>query len=157
MPLTPQRLTRLVRHREQLERLQESEFAAAQRLYFVRLGALAEAHEQREQVMAAGIPAAGPIHLADLLAGVEYLRRNEREIAARRAAAAHSEQDVATEREELLIRRRERKAMETLLERRIEEDRIARNRADIKRIDELASVRWQRPELPARERGRSLP
>jgi hypothetical protein len=33
--------------------------------------------------------------------------------------------------------------MEALLAARLEEERIARNRADIKRIDELAVTRWR--------------
>lgn len=149
MPLTPQRLRRLVKHRERLERLQEQELAEAQRLYHIRARALAEATEQRERFLDAGPPHRGPISLADLLAGTEFLRRVERDIAARRAALATSELDVAEERALLLARRRDRKAMETLLDRRLDEERIAANRADIKRIDELASVRWRPPQYLA--------
>ncbi len=87
----------------------------------------------------------GRIEPTDLICGAAYMLRVERDIGARRAAVAHSEDDVAAEREELLARRRDRKAMETLLEHRLEEERIARNRADIKRIDELAVNRWQSP------------
>ena len=146
MPLTPQRLRRLVKHRERLERLQEQELAAAQRLYRVREQALTEARESRERFLDGGPVSAGPVFLADLLAGVDYLRRVERDIAARRAALATSEIDVAEEREGLLLRRRDRKAMETLLDHRLDEERIAANRADIKRIDELATTRWRAPE-----------
>ena len=51
----------------------------------------------------------------------EYLRRLDREIAARWAALAHSHEEVDDERAALLDRRRDRKAIETLLDRRLEE------------------------------------
>jgi flagellar export protein FliJ len=145
MTLTPQRLKRLVTQRERLERIQEGEFAEAQRLLLRREHALDESRQQRAAVLDAGAPARGPIDPADFLAAVAYLRRVEREIGAREAALAHSEADVAEERGVLLERRRDRKAVETLLDRRLEEERIARNRADIKRIDELATNRWIPP------------
>jgi flagellar export protein FliJ len=145
MTLTPQRLKRLVTQRERLERIQEGELAEAQRLLLRREHALDESRQQRAAVLDAGAPARGPIDPADFLAAVAYLRRVEREIGAREAALAHSEADVAEERGVLLERRRDRKAVETLLDRRLEEERIARNRADIKRIDELATNRWIPP------------
>lgn len=145
MTLTPQRLRRLVTHREHLEHLQEQELAEAQRLHFIRQRALDQARAARERVLDAGLPDRGRIEPTDLICGAAYMLRVERDIGARRAAVAHSEDDVAAEREELLARRRDRKAMETLLEHRLEEERIARNRADIKRIDELAVNRWQPP------------
>jgi len=158
MPLTPQRLKRLVKHRERLERLQEQELAAAQRLYRVREQALAEARQQREQFLDGGPAASGPVVLADLIAGADYLRRVERDIDARRSALATSEDDVAEEREVLLARRRDRKAMETLLDHRLEDERIAANRADIKRIDELATTRWRPPvHAPATDAAVAIP
>lgn len=145
MTLTPQRLRRLVTHRERLEHLQEQELAEAQRLHLVRQQALDQARAARERVLAAGVPDRGRIEPADLICGEAYMLRTQRDISARLAAVAHSEDDVAAEREELLARRRDRKAMETLLDHRLEEERVARNRADIKRIDELAVNRWQPP------------
>lgn len=145
MTLNPQRLRRLVKHRERLERIQEMELAEAQRLYFTRLTALSESEAQRNRYLDTPVPQSGRVHPADLSAGADYLRRVEREIGARAAAVTHSEADVAAERDELLARRRDRKAIETLLDRRLEEERIAYNRADIKRIDELAINRWQPP------------
>jgi flagellar export protein FliJ len=145
MTLTPQRLKRLVSQRERLERIQEGELAEAQRLLLRRQHALDESRQQRAAVLDAGAPARGPIDPADFLAAVAYLRRVEREIGAREAARGHSEADVAEERGVLLERRRDRKAVETLLDRRLEEERIARNRADVKRIDELATNRWVPP------------
>jgi flagellar export protein FliJ len=145
MSMTPQRLRRLVRYRERLERLQELELAAAQRLYQLRLASLESAQDERERALDAGVVAGGAVSTADLLARVDYLRRADREIGARRAALAHSTDDVNEEREALLERRRARKAMETLLDRRLEEDRMQAMRDERRQIDEVAVTRWKRP------------
>jgi flagellar export protein FliJ len=142
MTLTPQRLKRLVKQRERLEKLQEGELAEAVRLYRRREDALNESFANRESLLEAE-PGHGPIDVADFLAAGEYLRRVDREIVARRAALEHSANDVEEERGELLARRRDRKAMETLLDQRLEEARIERNRAERKLIDELAITRWR--------------
>jgi flagellar export protein FliJ len=135
----------LVRHRERLEHLQEAELAEANHLLAVRRGALHEAHDLRQRAVDTPVPGRGPVDPADLLLCTVYLARAERDIDARRAAVLHSEADVAEELASLLERRRDRKAMETLLGRRIEQERIERNRADINRIDELAVNRWRPP------------
>ena len=147
MSLTPQRLRRLVRYRERLERLQELELAAAQRLYQARLSALESAQDERERALDEGVAASGPVDTHDLLARIDYLRRAEREIGARRAALAHSADDVAEERGVLLERRRDRKAMEVLLDRRLEEDRVQARRDETRRIDEVAVTRWKPPAM----------
>ena len=144
MSLTPQRLKRLVKQRERLERLQEMELAEAMRLHARREEALNESRANRESLLDAPV-GTGPVDLADLEAGMLYLRRVDREITARSAALATSANDVEEERNELLLRRRDRKAMDALLEKRLEEERIAGNRAELRRIDELAVTRWQRP------------
>jgi len=144
MTLTPKRLQRLVKHRERLERLQEGELASALRLYRRREEALTESLDNRESLLATAHPA-GPLEVADAEAAMAYLRRVDREILARRAALQHSASDVEEERTELLARRRDRKAIETLRDRRLEEERIERNRAQLRFIDELAATRWQPP------------
>ena len=145
MTLTPQRLTRLVKQRERLERLQEQELAEAQRLYATRESALLESQASREGALDSPIPSLGQLRPEDLALNVAFLRRVDREIAARSAALAHSAEDVSLERDELLARRRDRKAMETLLEHRLEDERLAAQREERKLIDELASTRWVRP------------
>jgi flagellar export protein FliJ len=144
MTLTPKRLQRLVKHRERLERLQEGELASALRLYRRREEALTESLDNRESLLATTSPA-GPLEVADAEAAMAYLRRVDREILARRAALQHSASDVEEERTELLACRRDRKAIETLRDRRLEEERIERNRAELRFIDELAATRWQPP------------
>jgi flagellar export protein FliJ len=135
----------LVRHRERLEHLQEAELAEASHLLAVRRGALDDARDVRERAVDMPVPGRGPVDPAQLLFCTVYLARAEREIEARSAAVVHSEADVAEELAALLERRRDRKAMEALLDRRLEQERIERNRADIKRIDELAVNRWRPP------------
>ncbi len=142
MTLTPQRLRRLVKQRERLEKLQEGELAAATRLYRRREDALNESLGNREQLMESTAND-GPLDVADFLAAGAYLRRVDREIGARRAALEHSANDVEEERNELLLRRRDRKAMEALLDKRLEEERIERSRAESRLIDELATTRWR--------------
>ncbi len=147
MTLTPQRLRRLVRHRERLERLQEQELAEALRHFRRREDALYESLGNREALLDLG-RSSGTVDVASLHAELAYLRRVDREILARRAALQHSANDVEEERAELLGRRRDRKAIETLLDRRLEEERIERNRAELRFIDELATTRWRRPDIP---------
>lgn len=142
MTLTPQRLKRLVKQRERLEKLQEGELAEATRLYERRQDALNESLGNREQLLDQAA-SEGPLDVADFLAAGAYLRRVDREIGARTAAVEHSANDVAEERTELLLRRRDRKAMETLLDRRLEEERKERARAETRLIDELATTRWR--------------
>lgn len=146
MTLTPQRLRRLVKQRERLEKLQEGELAEALRLYRRREDALNESKANREALLD-GPSTGSALDLADLLAAGEYLRRVDREIVARGAALQHSANDVEEERAELMVRRRDRKAMEALLDKRLEEERIERARAELRLIDELATTRW-RPAKP---------
>jgi flagellar export protein FliJ len=142
MTLSPQRLKRLVKQRERLEKLQEGELAEAMRLYRKREDALNESLGNRDQLMDSAA-AEGPLDMADFLAAGAYLRRVDREIGARRAALDHSANDVEEERTELLLRRRDRKAMEALLDKRLEEERVERARAELRFIDELATTRWR--------------
>ncbi len=131
-----------MKHRERLEKLQEGELAQAMRLYRKREEALNESRSNREQLLDTQFSGRA-LDIADFLAAGEYLTRVDREIVARTAALRHSENDVEEERSELLARRRDRKAMETLLERRLEEERVERKRAELRLIDELATTRWR--------------
>lgn len=142
MTLTPQRLRRLVKQRERLEKLQEGELAEAMRLYRKREDSLNESVGNREQLMDVAA-SEGPLDMADFIAAGAYLRRVDREIGARRSALEHSANDVEEERSELLLRRRDRKALETLLDKRLEEERVERARAELRLIDELAVTRWR--------------
>ncbi len=142
MTLTPQRLKRLVKQRERLEKVQEGELAEAMRLYRRREESLNESLDNREALLNTNV-GGGFFDIADRLAAGEYLRRVDREIGARRSALDHSAADVDEERAELLARRRDRKSMEALLDKRQEEERRERSRAELRLIDELATTRWR--------------
>ena len=146
MTLTPQRLKRLVKQRERLEKIQEGELAEAMRLYRRREDALNESLGNREALLDTSFGERA-LDVADLLAAGDYLRRVDREIVARKSALEHSANDVEEERAELMAKRRDRKAMEALLDKRLEEERIERARAELRLIDELATTRW-RPNTP---------
>lgn len=149
MALTAQRLERLVAYRARLERTQELELAKAAALHAEKLRAVDERVQAREALFAAGLPRGGDVDPAELAAASAYVRRLEREIAARRAAAAHAERGVEVQRGVLLERRRDRRAMEILLERRRAEQALAGRRRETAHIDELAVTRWVRPAAPA--------
>jgi flagellar export protein FliJ len=149
MSLPPKRLKRLIRQRDLLERLQRRELAEAIRLRDRRAHALGEAHASRDQLLQPAAPGR-PVDIADLLAGAAYLRRLNRDIAARQAALHHSEEDVAEERALLLERRRDRRALELLLERRQAEERLRLARATARQLDDLVAARW-RTATPPRE------
>jgi flagellar export protein FliJ len=143
MALTPERLKRLVRHREQLERTQQIHLAEAQRRRAQRAGVLAASVSGRAAFLDSG-PVVGTVDWSLLAAGEAYIVRLNRDIAAQAAALHHSDEEVECERIQLLQRRRDVKAMEALLDRRVEEERIQRNRRDSKRLDEQAGIRWLR-------------
>ncbi len=144
MPLSSKRLRRLIRQRELLERLQQRELAEAIALRNRRAAALAEARTSRELLLQAG-PQPGPVDVTDRIAAAAYLVRIERDIAARDAALAHSEEDVAEERAALMERRRDRRAFELLLERRHAAERLERDRTLARQLDELVAARWRHP------------
>jgi flagellar export protein FliJ len=143
MALTPERLKRLVRHREQLERAQQLCLAEAQRRRVQRAAVLAASVSGRAAFLDSG-PVVGTVDWSVLAAGEAYILRLNRDIAAQAAALHHSDGEVEAERVQLLQRRRDVKAMEALLERRVEEERLQRNRLDSKRLDELGGIRWLR-------------
>ena len=77
MTLTPQRLKRLVKQRERLEKLQEGELAEAMRLYRRREDALNESVGNREALLDTSFGERA-LDIADLLAAGDYLRRVDR-------------------------------------------------------------------------------
>lgn len=143
MALTPDRLKRLVRHREQLENAQQLSLADAQRRRSHRAAILSGSLTDHRTFLGSGAPV-GSVDWTILAAGEAYVVRLNRDIAAQTAALRHSDDEVAAERLRLLQRRRDVKAMEALLDRRIEEERLHRNRQESKRLDEQAGIRWLR-------------
>lgn len=142
MALSAKRLKRILAHRERLERLQEVRLADANRRREERAVALQGARVRREEIFASGVPSSGRLDTGGLHANALAIVALEREILARTSALTHSDQEVAGERTELLERRRDRKAMETLLDRRLEMERSTRIRKEALRLDEQAGIRW---------------
>ncbi len=142
MTLTSRRLERLVAHRERLERIQAQALARELKAEQVRRDALLSVERDREAFFAAGAPSRGRLESGELLASAAYALRVEREIGARRTALAHSAAAVAGERGILMERRRDLRAVEILLEKRLAEERDAALRQEMHRLDELAGQRW---------------
>lgn len=144
MTLDARRLRRLVRYRDRLQRLQEGELAAQLRLHARREAALAASTGARAQLLDGGPPPIGPVEPLLLASACAYGIRLEQDIAARSAALARSLEDVEAERDALMERRRDRRAMEILLDRRLAADRERRERTAIQSVDEQAAIRWLR-------------
>lgn len=144
MPLTPQRLKRLVSYRERLERLQEQELGRVNATRSEREAALHEVSNEKLGYLRSGLPG-GPLDITQMMANQAYSARLDRNQSARAAALRVSDQEVARERETLLARSRDRKAMELLLERRLVADRLLARREEAKQLDEAAIARWTQP------------
>lgn len=141
--MTAKRLLRLVAYRERLEGLQEAVLARAVQRQAERRAALAASASARATLIATEVPEGTLDPFAFHIAGI-YLRALDRQVEARQSALAHSDLEVQQERERLLERRRNRKAMDSLLQRRLAEAREERNRGAIAQLDEQARVRWLR-------------
>ena len=142
MTLTPQRLKRLVAYRERLEQVQEGKLGTAQRAHQQREQSLARTQEIRQSLFATGAPVSGAFDPTDLELTYAYIGRLERDIGATSAALVHSANAVAFERGQLLIRRKDRKAMETLLDRVHETERLAAQHQEQRTLDEIALRDW---------------
>ncbi|MBI5947941.1 MAG: flagellar FliJ family protein [Chloroflexi bacterium] len=129
-------------HRERLERVQVQALGRELQREQTRREALLSVQGEREAFFAAGAPANGPLEPGELVAAAAYALRMEREIGARAAALAHSGAAVAVERGLLMERRRDLRAVETLLEKRVAAERDAARRQEMHRLDELAGQRW---------------
>lgn len=141
-----------MKHREQLERMQQLQLAEANRARNDRAAALDASTSARAALLDTEVPR-GSLDAGALVAGETYLLRLRREIDTRTAALRHSDDVVEEERLLLLERRREAKAIEALLDRRIAEERLRAGRAEMKRIDEQATARWGRRDDLQRRNG----
>ncbi len=144
MSLTPQRLKRLVSYRERLERLQELELGRANGARLEREAAVNLVAREKLDYLHSALPA-GALDLAQLVANQAYSARLDRTQSARSAALRHSDRLVDEARETLRARSRDRKAMELLLDHRLEADRLLARRVEAKQLDEAAIARWTPP------------
>ena len=146
MALTPNRLQKLVTYRERLAKLQERELALTAQRQAERQRAVDAALSARGQLLDEP-SATGPLDPLVLGSAIGYLGRVDREIEARYAALAHSRAEVEVEREKLLGRRRDHKAMAALLESARARLRHERQRGEMAALDEQAGSRWLRNDL----------
>jgi flagellar export protein FliJ len=146
MPLTAKRLKRLTAYRERLEKQQEQELAKVLATRQRRIEALMQSQGARQSALNER-PGAGHVDTLLLDATQRYLVRMSREVEARESALRHSDTEVAAERDFLLDRSRDRKAMETLREHALEYDRNLAQRTEAQALDEAAITRWQNPTL----------
>jgi flagellar export protein FliJ len=142
MSLSAARLKRLVRYRAQVERIQEQRLGQAIRAHAERVARVAEARDERAAALAHEVGC----DATELQTLIDYLVRIGREIAARTAAAAHAATVVESERTLLLEKSRDRKAIESMLEHRLDLDRRKRQRLETKRLDDVAGQRWRMGE-----------
>lgn len=146
MPRDVKRLRRLVAYRRRLERLQELNLAGARRATLDRLDALQDSRGRLDAMLALGHANQGSVDPLVLSSGSGYLVRVGREINARTAALRHFESIEARERQQVLERRRDRRAIETLVE--AESARLAeeQRREGAATLDEHARTTWWRQQ-----------
>lgn len=142
MSLSKPRLQRLMRQRERLERAQEAALGAAVRAQTKRSEAVRAAVEHRRAVVwdASSRPGDPLLRITTRA----HLDATDRAIDARRAALRHAGDATEREREALLARRRDRLAIQALLDRLEREERERRARRERLVLDEAAAHRWIR-------------
>jgi len=146
MPRDVRRLRRLATYRSRLERIQELKLAAARRATMERVSALQNSQERLDAMLALGHANHGQVDPVVLESGSGYLVRVGREISARSAALRHFEMVEERERQQVLERRRDRRAMESLVE--AESVRLAeeQRKAGAASLDEHARTTWWRQQ-----------
>lgn len=144
MPRDIRRLRRLAEHRSRIERIQELKLASARRATLDRLAALQDSRGRLDAMLALGNASHGEADPTLLNAGSGYLVRMGREINARTAALQHVSAIENEERQAVLNRRRDRRAMESLLERELARAAQELRRAEGAALDEHASTSWWR-------------
>ena len=142
MSLSKRRLQRLLRQRERLERAQEVALGAAVRAQAQRARAVEHSMQHRVAVMRDAV--ARPADALYRVTTRAHIEATDRAIEARRAALRHAGDDTARERGALLARRRDRLALQTLLDRVEREERQRAARRDRRRLDEAAAQGWLR-------------
>lgn len=139
------RIARLVSYRERLERVAERSLAEARRAALVRAERLAATRSAREALLReGGAPRSGTVELELLVTGQAHGRQLLRLAEAQAAALAHARELERQRLAELLDRRRERRALELLFERRRALWLRDERRCAMERLDEFATVRWWR-------------
>lgn len=150
MTLSPERLRRLVRHRKRLEQVEERGLTEAVALGRARQSVLDVSIQERALSLSPGNFVGPEVDLAARMGGRRYIERKDRLIAAQRSAVEHSEREADEARERLLQRRRDRRALEVLLDRELREASLRRERREANHLDEIGASSWHRASVEKR-------
>ena len=138
------RLRKLATYRSRLERVQEARLALARRDSMQRENSLQESRGRLDAMLSLEGANRGEVDPAVLAAGSGYAVRMNREIRTRARTLQHYRSLEDKERQQVLELRRDRRAMESLLERELEREAEEERRTQAKRLDERAGQTWLR-------------
>jgi flagellar export protein FliJ len=138
------RLRKLATYRSRLERVQEARLALARRDSMQRESSLQESRERLDAMLSLEGANRGEVDPAVLAAGSGYVVRVNREIETRARALQHYRSLEDKERQQVLELRRDRRAMESLLERELERQAEEERRTQAQLLDERAGQTWLR-------------
>lgn len=144
MARSVQRLRKLARYRARLERVQEAQLALARRDSMLRESSLQESRERLEALLSLEAANRGEVDPLVLASGSGYAIRMNREIEMRTRALQHYRSLEESERQQVVALRRDRRAMESLLERELERQAEEERRTQAQRLDERAGQAWIR-------------
>ncbi len=145
MPRDMKRLRKLAAYRARLERMQELRLAQARRDALERHGLLQQSRDRLDAMLSLNIANHGEVVDPVVLhTGSSYLVRMGREVEARSNALRHYRTLEQAERDEVLELRRDRRAMESLLEREAARAAYEERRAESARLDEQGARQWWR-------------
>jgi hypothetical protein len=142
MTLGEKRLKRMLAHRELMERVEETRFATVRQATARREQAVDAAQQRRVRLYTLGGPDRGSLDAPTESGRSAYTVRLGRELATGRAALEVGRRQEAVQREHLLDRRKDRMAIEALLERLASERRIRGRRHSAHVADEWAARDW---------------
>lgn len=144
MTLSPERLRRLVKQRKRLERIEERNLTEVLALGRARQAVLETSIQQRAYSLLPEHFAGSEVDVAARMTGRRHIERTDRLIAAQRSAIEHSRREADEARNRLLRRRRDRRALEALLDRGLKEESLRRERREAVHLDEVGASSWHR-------------
>ena len=144
MTLSKERLTRLVKQRERLERIEERALSQALSTRTARVLAIEATKDRRSRSLDQKQFTGPSLDLGARINAWRHVEWTDRQLAAQGAALEHSDHEVGEAREQLLARRRDRRSLEALLDRAEREQKRRRERTEALQLDEAATNGWFR-------------
>ncbi len=142
MTIEEKRLSRLLKHRLLLERIEEGAFATVRQATARRQEVLTGNQLRQVELYEIGGPATGDLDTAMERGRSAYSVRLGRDIQSAGAALDAGRREEAQQRDVLLGRRRDRMAIEALIERNREAAKQASRRKQLQRDDAWAARNW---------------